>query len=140
MKLDVARVDVYSTSLQDKPGALAKKLSVLSDAGANLEFLLAHRQVKSDGKSVAYVGPLKGSAQGKAAKKARFTKSNRLSVLRVEGTDKPGIDTAITRSLGDAGINVQEIATVTAGKKFVLHLAFANATDATKAARILRGL
>ena len=140
MKLDVARVDVYSANLQDKPGALAKKLTVLADAGANLEFLLAHRHEKRAGKSVAYIAPLKGSAQNRAAKKARFSKSDRLTVLRVEGVDKPGVGTTITKALGDAEINVREITTVTAGKKFVVHLAMNSPADATKAARILRGL
>ncbi len=140
MKLCVARVDVYSANLQDKPGALAKKLAVLTDAGANLEFLLAHRHEKRNGKSVAYVAPLKGTAQNRAAKKARFSRSSRLSVLRVEGVDKPGVGTEITKSLGDAGINVREIATVSAGKKFVVHLVLDNPVDATKAGRILRSL
>lgn len=140
MKLDVARVDVYSANLQDKPGALAKKLAVLSDAGANLELVMAHPHEKRDGKGVAYVAPLKGAAQNKAARKARFTKSNRLSVLRVEGADKPGVGAAITGSLGEAGINVREVATTAVGKKFVLHLLLASSADATKAARILRSL
>lgn len=140
MKLDVARVDVYSANLQDKPGALAKKLTVLSDAGADLEFLLAHRHENRRGKGVAYVAPLKGAAQSKAARKARFTKANRLSVLRVEGADKPGVGTTITTALGDAGINVREITTVTTGKKFVVHVALDSAADATQAARILRRL
>lgn len=140
MKLDVARVDVYSANLQDKPGALAKKLAVLTNAGANLEFLLAHRHEKRDGKSVAYVAPLKGAAQGKAAKKARFSRSDRVSVLRVEGADKSGVGTTITKALGDAEINVREITTVTAGKKFVVHLVMNNPADATQAARILRRL
>jgi len=140
MKLDVARVDVYSANLQDKPGALAKKLAVLSDAGADLEFLLAHPREKRRGKSVAYVGPLKGAAQNKAARKARFTKANRLSVLRVEGPDKPGIGARVTKAVGDAGINVREISTVTTGKKFVVHIVLDSAADATQAARILRRL
>ena len=140
MKLDVARVDVYSANLQDKPGALAKKLAVLSDAGVDLEFLLAHRHENRRGKGVAYVAPLKGAAQNKAARKARFTRANRLSVLRVEGPDKPGIGARVTKAVGDAGINVREISTVTTGRKFVVHLVLDSAADATQAARILRRL
>lgn len=140
MKLDVARVDVYSANFKDEAGALAKKLAVLSDAGANLEYLSAHAHEKRSGKSVAYIAPLKGSAQGRAAKKARFVKSNRLSLLRVEGEDKPGLGVLITESLGNAGINVREITTATTGQKFVVHMVLASPDDATKAARILRRL
>lgn len=140
MKLDVSKVDVYSANLLDKPGELAKKLATLSDAGADLEFVLAHRQEKRSGRSVAYVAPLKGAAQGKAARKARFTKSNRLTVLRVEGADKPGIGAKITKAVGDAGVNVREITTVATGKRFVVHVVFDSSADANKAARVLRRL
>ena len=38
MKMEVSRVDVWAASIKDRPGALAKKLEDLAQAGINLEF------------------------------------------------------------------------------------------------------
>ena len=43
MVLKVSKVDVWVGGLRDRPGALAKKLRALADAGAELEFLIARR-------------------------------------------------------------------------------------------------
>lgn len=140
MKLDIARVDVYSANVPDRPGELAKKLAVLSDAGADIEFLLARPGQKRGGKGVAYVAPVKGAAQSKAARKARFTKTNRITVLRVEGANRAGLGAKMTKAVGDAGVNIREISTVTTGRKFVVHFVLDGAAEATKAARALHAL
>jgi hypothetical protein len=43
MELSVERVDVWAATIEDKPGGLAKVLSALRDAGADLQGSGANR-------------------------------------------------------------------------------------------------
>ena len=47
MDLIVEKEDVWIASLEDKPGALAGKLTALTDAGADLDFVIARRSPES---------------------------------------------------------------------------------------------
>ena len=41
--MKIERTDVWAAELEDKPGALARKLNALADAGADVEFVIARR-------------------------------------------------------------------------------------------------
>jgi hypothetical protein len=43
MKPKVTTVDVWAASIEDRVGGLAEKLTALTAAGSNLEFVLAHQ-------------------------------------------------------------------------------------------------
>jgi hypothetical protein len=58
--------------------------------------------------------------------------------LGVEGPNRPGACYRITRRLADAGINLRGVSAGTMGNKFLLFLAFDNADDAAKAAKLVR--
>ena len=85
MELMVEREDVWIASLDDKPGALAAKLTALADAGAHLDFVIARRAPDRPGTGVMFVTPLQGDAELKAASEVGFSAANRLHSLRVEG-------------------------------------------------------
>ena len=140
MAFKVSKEDVWVASMKDQPGQLAKKLSALADAGAQLEFVIARRAAKKKGMSVVFVTPLAGARQLAAAKKARFRKSKSMYSLRVEGADKPGLGAQFAGALGDAGINLRGVSAAVIGRRFVLHIALNSSDDANKAARILRKL
>jgi predicted amino acid-binding ACT domain protein len=140
MKLNVARVDVWIASLKDAPGMLSEKMRLLSDAGVALDFVFARRSPERPGKGVAFVAPIQGAAKVKAAKKAGFKKSKRLSVLKVTGADRSGMGAAITEAIAAAGISIQGFSVHVIGNTFALHLAFDRAASATKAAGIIKKL
>jgi len=140
MALEVSRVDVWAASMEDRPGGLAEKLAALSAAGANLEFVIARRAPEKPGTGVVFVTPIKGAAQARAARKVGFEKTKSLHSVRAEGRDKAGMGAAITEALAAKGVNLRGLSAAAIGRKFVAHLALDTSADATKAARVLRGL
>ncbi len=140
MKLDVAKVDVWAASIKDRPGSVAEKLTALAEAGANLGFVIARRTSEKRGQGVVFVTPLTGTKQLRTARQAGFAKTKSLHSVRVEGPDKRGIGALLTERLAQAGINLRGVSAASIGRKFVCHLAFDGSADATKAARILRGM
>lgn len=138
MAYTIDTVDVYAGSIRDRAGGVAEKMSALSDAGANLEFVIARRAEK--GKGVMFCAPLNGAKQRRAAKKAGLTKSDSLRSLRVAGPDKAGLGVKTTAALADAGINLRGVSGAALGRKAVLYFAFDNRKDADQARRILRKL
>ena len=138
MALKVTRVDTWLSTMKDQSGALAAKLGKLADAGVNLEFIISRRTPDKPGRGVVFVTPIKGAAQIRAAKKARFRKSKRMHTVRVEGSDKPGMGAKITAAIAAEGIRLRGFSAAAIGKKFVCHVACDKRDDATKVGRILR--
>ena len=140
MALKVSRTDTWAASIDDRPGGLGDKLAALAAAGANLEFIIARRAPEQRGSGVVFVTPLKGAKQTKAAEAAGFQKTGSLHTLRVEGADRPGMGAKLTRALGEAGINLRGFSAAALGRRHVTHLALDTATDAAKAAAVLKKL
>ncbi len=138
MKLKVSHVDVWATTIKDRPGGLAEKLSALSKAKANLEFVIARRAPERRGQGVVFLTPIKGGAQAKAARTAGFMKTDGLHSLRIEGRDKPGLGAKLTQKLAAARVNLRGFSVAAIGKRFVGYLAFDTVAAAKKAARILK--
>ncbi len=135
--LEIGHAEVWSTTMEDRPGALAEKLSALAEGGANLQFVNARRDTSQPGVGVVYVAGLEGAAQTKAAKQAGFTKAADMGALRIEVADKPGVGAAICRTIGDAGISLRGLCAGIIGRKCVIHAAFDSVADAKKAMKIL---
>ena len=140
MALQITRTDVWAAEIEDRPGALAEKLAVLSAAGADLGFVLARGMSKSDDPGVVFVTPLKGAKQLRAAEQQGFVKTDGLHCLRVGGTDKPGLGARITETLAREGINLRGLSATVVGKRFTCYLALYTAADATTATRIVKKL
>jgi hypothetical protein len=136
MAFEVSRIDVWMGSLRDTPGALAKKLAKIADAGANLEFVLGRRRDHKKGSAVVFVAPLRAAV----ARKAGLRKSPKLVALRVVCPDKLGCGAAMTAALAEAGINLRGLSASVVGKRCVVWLALESAADAALAARVLRKL
>ena len=140
MEFLVEREDVWITSLEDKPGALAAKLAALADAGANLDFVIARRSPDRPGMGVMFVTPLRGDAELKAASETGFSAANRLHSIRVEGENIKGLAGRVSEKLGAAGINMRGFSGAVIGKRFVLHIAFDSVDAQEKATRIIKGM
>ena len=140
MALDVSRVTVYASSIEDKPGGLAAKLEALAATGANLEFVIARRAPEKPGTGVVFIAGLQGGSQAQAATAAGFDSTESLHSVRVAGPDAPGLGAKITSALGDVGVNLRGLSAASIGDQCVVYLAVDTATDADKAIAVLGGI
>jgi hypothetical protein len=138
MAYSVKKVDVWAGEIADRPGGLAEKIQTLSNAGANLEFLIARRAADKPGTGVVFVTPIKGAKQKSAAQGTGFATTDTLHSVRVEGPDKAGLGAKMTKAIGDAGINLRGLSAAALGRRAVSYLAFDSAADADSAVSILR--
>jgi hypothetical protein len=137
MPYDVKKLDVWTGEFDDKVGGLAFKLELLAKAAVDLQFLVARRQAHLPGRGVVFLSGISGAKGTKAAAAAGLAKASDVVALCVEGPNKAGAASQITRRLADAGINLRGVSAGVMGKKFQLFLAFDSAADADKAARSL---
>lgn len=137
--LKVSKVDVWAAGLQDKPGALARKLDALAQGGVNLQFVIARRLDKGR-RGVVFVTPVQGARQIRAAKAAGFRKTPTLHSLRVQGANRRGALARMAKALAAAGINLRGCSGAALGVEGVAHFAFDSGADANKAMRILKKL
>lgn len=138
MAFQIIKVNVWVGEIEDRPGGLGEKLQALSEAGANLEFVISRRAPDKPGAGVVFLAPVRGAAQARAAKNAGLSKATALCSLRLEGPDKPGLGAKITRVVADAGINMRGLSAAALGRRCVVYFAFDNSADANKASRILK--
>ncbi len=140
MDLLVEREDVWAASVDDKPGALAAKLSALNDAGADLGFIIVRRAPEKPGTGVAFVTPLRGDREVRAATAAGFAVTSSLHSVRVEGADEPGVAATLAKAIGDAGINVRGFSGAVLGTRFVAHVGVDSAEDQEAVVKLLSDL
>jgi hypothetical protein len=137
-KLD--RVHVWSVEVPDRVGGVAAKLSMLAQAGANLEFVFTQRLPDRPGNGILYVAPVTGPSQVRAARSAGMAEAHDPVVLRVEGDNEQGLAHRVTQQWALAGISMQGLTMTVLGNKFVGFAAFDTTGDANRAAAILGDL
>ncbi|OGQ51485.1 MAG: amino acid-binding protein [Deltaproteobacteria bacterium RIFCSPLOWO2_02_FULL_57_26] len=138
MPYSIRKIDVWAAEIEDRPGGLAEKLEALAKAGASLEFIISRRAPDKPGKGVVFLTPVRGAKQTRAAIDAGLGTTDSLHSLRVEGPDRPGLGTKMTRALADAGINLRGLSAAALGRKSVAYFAFDSADDAANAIKLLR--
>ena len=129
MNLLVEKEEVWAASVDETPGALASILSVLADAGADLDFIILRRAPDKPGTGVVFVTPLRGDREIRAADEAGFSVTQKMHSVRVEGANEAGIAAKLTKALGDAGIKVRGMSMAVLGTRFVAHFAADSAED-----------
>jgi hypothetical protein len=134
------RVDTWSATIKDRPGALAAKFKTLAAAGVDLEFVVARRSPEKRGSGVVFVTPIKGPKQCGVAGAIGFKKTKSLHNVRVEGSNKRGQGARLTQALADEGLNLRGLSAAAIGDRFVCHIAVDTETDANKVVRILSRL
>lgn len=137
MDLLVEREEVWVAGIEDRPGALAGKLTALAETGADLDFIIARRAPDQPGTAVLFVTPLRGDREIEAAGELGFSATNRLHSVRVEGANEPGVAARITQQIGAAGVNLRGFSGAIIGTRFVLHLGFDSEDEAQKAIALL---
>ena len=138
MAVEITKVDVWAGEIEDRPGGLCEKLTTLSEAGANLEFVISRRAPDKPGTGVVFLAPLRGASQTRAAKNVGLSKATNLHSLRLVLSNRPGLGTKMSRAIADAGINMRGLSAAALGRRSVSYLAFDSAADAKKASRILK--
>ena len=136
MAYTIEKVTVWSGTVKDRPGGLAEKLNVLTEAGANLEFLSARRARRGTG--MVFMAPIKGARRMQAAKSVGLAKSDELHRLRVEGPDKPGLGAIMANAIADEGINLRGLSAATIGKRCIVYMAFDTVKDVAKGRQVLK--
>jgi hypothetical protein len=137
MDLLVERVDVWASSIQDRPGGLADALATLRDAGADLQFIIARRAPEAPGQGVVFVTPLQGDREIRAAAQVGFNVTRQLHCVRVIGPDQPGVAAVLTHKLAEAGINLRGFSASVIGKQFVAYVAVDSLDDANEVMGVL---
>ncbi|MCG3127889.1 MAG: hypothetical protein CHACPFDD_02762 [Phycisphaerae bacterium] len=135
MPFIIRKVDIWAVDMLNRPGMLARVLESLSNAGANLEFVVARRITENT--SRAFVAPIRGSAQTRAARQVDMVLASGMHCLRVEGPDRPGLGAELTRRLGDSNLNLRGLSAASIEGRSVCYVAFAAESDCRKAATIL---
>jgi hypothetical protein len=138
MAYAIKKVDVWAGEIADRPGGLADTLTAMSNAGANFEFLVSRRASDKPGTGVIFLTPIKGAKQKGAAQTAGLKTTDSLRSVRVEGPDRSGLGTKMSRALADAGINLRGISAAALGRRTVTYFAFDSAADADTAIRVLK--
>ncbi len=137
MDLMIDNVDVWATTLRDRPGGLAEKLEVLRDSGADLQFIIARRAPEKPDGGEVFVTPLQGDREIAAATAEGFSLSRRLHSLRLEGPDRPGIVAALLRRLADADLSLQGLSAAVIGARFVIYIGLDSVADRQRAVELL---
>lgn len=140
MDFRLNRVQVWSAEVPDRPGGVAGVLGPLAEAGANLEFIWTRRLDHRPGWGIIFVAPITGPAQTRAAQSVGFAHTNDLILLRIEGTDRPGVGHFLAACLARAGINLRGLSMTALGGRFVAYVACDSAEDTARAVQALAAL
>jgi hypothetical protein len=140
MALKVTKVDVWAGDVIDSPGGLADVLEQLARGGESIDFLIARRSDKHVKIGKVFVTPVTSGKGKEAAGRAALRRAVKLFTLRIEGGDKQGLGSKITRAIGNAGINAKGVSAAVIGNKFVAYISFDSEEDADKATAALKRL
>ena len=138
MTLKVTRIEMWTSTMNDRAGGAADKLEALAKAGASLEMVFGRRTPENPGQGILFVSPVKGAKAAKAAQEAGISKSAAIHAVRIEGADKPGLGAKITRAMGNAGVSFRGLTAIAIGRKFISYVALDSAEDAAKAVAALK--
>jgi hypothetical protein len=138
MAVSVSKVEVWAGNIQDQAGSLANVLERIAGTGASVDCVIARRHPDRPGSGDVFISGATGKKAQDAAGQAGLTKAANIATLRIEGGDKPGLGSKITRAIADAGVNIRGVSAMTLGGKFVAYIGFDNAQDADRAAKAIK--
>jgi len=136
MSYKLEAVEVWAVDVINRPGMLARVLEALSNAGAQLEFLVARQA--SPNTSRVFVAPIKAARQKRAAADVGLVRAGGLYAFRVVGPDAPGLGAKITRAVAAKGINLRGASAAALARKTAFYLAFASDADRKAAMKAVK--
>ncbi len=136
MPVAVKKIQLWRAEVENKPGALARAIEPLVQAGGNLNALMGYRHAGA-GAAAIEVFPVTGKKAIKAAQTGGFGASA-IPALLVEGDDRAGLGYAIANAIAAAEINMAFFIAQVIGRKFSAVLGFETEADAKKATPIIK--
>lgn len=140
MNLELTRVDVWATEIDDKPGALALKLRAIADYGTDLDCVIARREHDRPGKGVMFVSPLNSRPAVENADQVGLRRNAGTPTLKIEGPNQAGMGATLTKTIGDAGVNMHGLSAMKVGHHFVCYIGFDSESDLETAEAALKKL
>jgi hypothetical protein len=129
MSIRVKKVVVWRTVVENRPGAMARALEPLAEQ--DLDLVIGYQGAVID------IAPVVGKKATTAAESAGF-KPLPMSMILVEGENRPGVCFATARALGDAGISMDSVVAQVSGKKYQALFGFTSDADAKRAASLIK--
>jgi hypothetical protein len=136
MAVTVKKAILWRREVDNHPGMLAVTLQPLSEAGADLQVVMAYRYPGGENKAAIELHPVSGKKSVAAAQTAGLAPSS-ISTLRVEGDNRAGLGHAIAKAIGDAGINMSFVMAQVVGRRYSALFGFENDAYVSKAATLL---
>ena len=137
MAVTVKKAIVWRKEIDNRPGMLANILGPLSEAGTDLQVVMAYRYPEGADRAAIELYPLSGRKPLAAAKAAGLAQSS-IPTLLVQGDNRQGLGHAIAKALGDAGINLSLLMTQVVGRRYSAMFGFENEADAAKATVLIK--
>ncbi len=126
------RAKALKLNVEDRPGILGEIASALGAKSINVRAIHAYAE---QGRGVVCVVVDKLAAANKVLT-SRGLKPEQEELLEVEMLDKPGALGAVTKKLGDAGVNIRYVFVGTGGgRRTTVYLAVSDIAAAMKAIR-----
>ncbi len=136
MNIDVKRIELWRTEVDNEPGALASALAPLADAGADLDVVMAYRFSGNIEKGAIEVYPVSGRDQEEAARRAGLEPSG-IPTLLIEGVNSPALGRAMAEAIAEIGIDIAFLVAQVVGGRYLAVIGFDNEADARAAQPIL---
>ncbi len=136
MPYTIKKVDVWAGDILNRAGMLARVLEALTNAGAQLEFMIARRL--NERTSRVFLAPIKGVKQHRAASEVGLVRASGMHSLRIGGPDRAGLGARITRAVAERGINLRGASAASIGRKAVFYLAVDSEPNLKEAMRVVR--
>ena len=137
MAVSVKRITLWRKEIANRPGALAGALSALAEAGANLKLVMSYRFPGDESRGAVELYPVTGRRATAAARTAGLADSG-IPTLLVEGDDRPGGGSAMTRAMGEAGINLAFFVAQVVGRRYSAVIGFDSEADLKRATPMIR--
>ena len=140
MALRMHRIQVWSSEIEDRPGAAAAKLELLARADVNLEFVFTRPIPGKLDRVAMFLAPISGPEQAQVAYLAGLAPARDLTMLCVEGSNRVGMGYEIMSRLAIAGINLRGLSVSSVGDRFAAYLALDSEDSITQAIQVLANL
>jgi hypothetical protein len=137
MPLKVKRITLWRKELENRAGTLADTLEPLATAGADLQVLMGYCYPGDRTRAAVELFPIANKKATAAAQAAGLAAAG-IPALHVEGDNRAGVGSAITRALADAGVNLEFVVAQAIGRKFSAVFGFENDADAAKATTLIK--
>jgi hypothetical protein len=137
MALKVKRITLWRKELEHRPGTLADTLEPVAKAGADLQVVMGYRYPGDHVKAAVELFPITSKKASAAGQQAGLAAAG-IPALLVEGDNRAGLGSAMTRGMADAGINLDFLVAQVIGRKFSAVFGFENDADADRASALIK--